>query len=75
MKCGWMCDGLWVALAVAFSKKGNRPPEQITTGHFALHRPPLLLALRNTVPENGVRILLKLEAENPTGSMKDRMVL
>lgn len=34
-----------------------------------------LLALRNVVPKNGARILLKLEAENPTGSMKDRMAL
>lgn len=34
-----------------------------------------LLALRNIVPENGARILLKLESENPTGSMKDRMAL
>jgi cysteine synthase A len=34
-----------------------------------------LLALRHVVPENGARILLKLESENPTGSMKDRMAL
>ncbi|MGH9368259.1 MAG: PLP-dependent cysteine synthase family protein [Thermoanaerobaculia bacterium] len=34
-----------------------------------------LLALRNIVPENGSRILLKLENENPTGSMKDRTAL
>ncbi|TFG66649.1 MAG: cysteine synthase family protein [Gemmatimonadales bacterium] len=34
-----------------------------------------LLALRNVVPENGSRILLKLESENPTGSMKDRAAL
>lgn len=34
-----------------------------------------LLALRNIVPRNGSRILLKLESENPTGSMKDRMAL
>jgi cysteine synthase len=34
-----------------------------------------LLALRNIVPENGARIMLKLESENPTGSMKDRMAL
>jgi len=34
-----------------------------------------LLALRKVVPENGTRILLKLENENPTGSMKDRMAL
>lgn len=34
-----------------------------------------MLALRRVVPGNGARILLKLEAENPTGSMKDRMAL
>ncbi len=34
-----------------------------------------LMALRNVVPKNGARILLKLENENPTGSMKDRMAL
>jgi len=34
-----------------------------------------LLALRRVVPANGSRILLKLESENPTGSMKDRMAL
>jgi cysteine synthase A len=34
-----------------------------------------LLALRNIAPKNGPRILLKLESENPTGSMKDRMAL
>ena len=34
-----------------------------------------LLALRNIVPGNGSRLLLKLENENPTGSMKDRMAL
>jgi cysteine synthase A len=34
-----------------------------------------LLALREIVPKNGARILLKLESENPTGSMKDRMAL
>jgi cysteine synthase len=34
-----------------------------------------LVALRYIVPSNGVRILLKLESENPTGSMKDRMAL
>src|SRR5580704_4994093 len=34
-----------------------------------------LLALRHVVPGNGARILLKLESENPTGSMKDRMAL
>jgi cysteine synthase A len=34
-----------------------------------------LLPLRNIAPGNGARILLKLENENPTGSMKDRMAL
>lgn len=34
-----------------------------------------LLALRTVAPKNGARILLKLESENPTGSMKDRMAL
>jgi cysteine synthase A len=53
--------------------------------HFAMHASPQnilqligntsLLALRQIVPANGARILLKLESENPTGSMKDRMAL
>ncbi|MFC4175271.1 PLP-dependent cysteine synthase family protein [Microvirga sp. GCM10011540] len=34
-----------------------------------------LLALRRIVPGNGARVLLKLENQNPTGSMKDRMAL
>lgn len=34
-----------------------------------------LLPLRRIAPRNGSRILLKIEAENPTGSMKDRMAL
>jgi cysteine synthase A len=34
-----------------------------------------LMPLRNVVPSNGARIFLKLENENPTGSMKDRMAL
>lgn len=34
-----------------------------------------ILALRKVVPANGARILLKLENENPTGSLKDRMAL
>lgn len=34
-----------------------------------------LLGLRRVVPANGARILLKLESENPTGSIKDRMAL
>jgi cysteine synthase A len=34
-----------------------------------------ILPLRHVVPKSGARILLKLESENPTGSMKDRMAL
>ncbi len=34
-----------------------------------------LVPLRKFPPANGCRILLKLESENPTGSMKDRMAL
>src|SRR5438876_12436645 len=34
-----------------------------------------LLALRNIAPKNGSRILLKLDSQNHTSSMKDRMAL
>jgi cysteine synthase A len=34
-----------------------------------------LLPLQRIVPETSARILVKLEVENPTGSMKDRMAL
>jgi cysteine synthase A len=34
-----------------------------------------LVPLRHMAPEGSARILLKLEYENPTGSMKDRMAL
>jgi cysteine synthase A len=34
-----------------------------------------LTPLRNIVPKNGSKVFLKLESENPTGSMKDRMAL
>ena len=34
-----------------------------------------LLPLRALAPASGARILLKIESENPTGSMKDRMAL
>jgi cysteine synthase A len=34
-----------------------------------------LLPLERLAPSNGTRILLKMENENPTGSMKDRMAL
>jgi len=34
-----------------------------------------MVRLRRIVPANGATVLVKLEAENPTGSMKDRMAL
>ena len=34
-----------------------------------------LLELQNIVPKDHARKLIKLESENPTGSMKDRMAL
>ncbi len=34
-----------------------------------------LMPLQHIVPTGSARILLKLEYENPTGSMKDRMAL
>jgi cysteine synthase len=34
-----------------------------------------LVPLQRVVARNGARVLLKLESENPTGSMKDRMAL
>src|SRR5688500_6438920 len=34
-----------------------------------------LIPLRKLMPPNGASILLKMESENPTGSMKDRMAL
>jgi cysteine synthase A len=34
-----------------------------------------IVALRALAPDNGARILVKLEGENPTGSMKDRMAM
>jgi cysteine synthase A len=34
-----------------------------------------MVALRRLVPLGGARIVLKMESENPTGSMKDRMAL
>ena len=34
-----------------------------------------LIPLQSIVPADSARILVKLEYENPTGSMKDRMAL
>lgn len=49
----------------------NEPPRNILEriGNTSL------LPLARIAPRNGARILLKLESENPTGSMKDRMAL
>lgn len=49
----------------------NRPHRSILDGIGNTS----LVPLRKVVPANGARILLKLESENPTGSMKDRMAL
>ena len=53
------------------SRTANAPPRDILQciGNTSL------LPMRHVVPKNGSRILLKLENENPTGSMKDRMAL
>ncbi len=34
-----------------------------------------LIELRAIVPRTSARVLIKVESENPTGSMKDRMAL
>ncbi|MEQ7009331.1 cysteine synthase family protein [Actinopolymorpha sp. B17G11] len=48
---------------------------QLSRGILQLIGNTSIIALRNIVPPNGSRILLKLESENPTGSIKDRMAL
>jgi cysteine synthase A len=50
-------------------------PAQPRLGILARIGGTSLVALRSVLPANGVRILLKLESENPTGSMKDRQAL
>src|SRR6185312_15120575 len=62
---------------VAGTTSGKGPRIMIEPHRNILHciGNTALLALRNIVFGNGVRILLKLENENPTGSMKDRMAL
>jgi cysteine synthase len=49
----------------------------INTSHNILSRigNTSMLPLHTVVPGNGTRILVKLEDENPTGSMKDRIAL
>lgn len=52
------------------------------SGHSKIHTSILdriggtpLVALKGVTPEGCARILVKIESENPTGSMKDRMAL
>jgi cysteine synthase len=49
----------------------------VITAHNILQRvgSTSLLELHTVVPRGGGRIVLKLESENPTGSMKDRMAV
>jgi cysteine synthase A len=61
---------------------GKRAAVRYPSPMSALHRDILerigntaMVPLRHVVPSGGARILLKLESENPTGSMKDRMAL
>ncbi len=44
-------------------------------GLFALVGNAPLVELRNTAPKPGIRIFAKLEGQNPSGSVKDRIVL
>lgn len=60
----------------------TRAADQAATNHLTAPRSILdcigntsLVPLRRIVPPNGARVLLKIESENPTGSMKDRMAL
>jgi cysteine synthase len=48
----------------------SRPADILaSTGHTPL------VELRHVVPDGCARIVVKLESQNPTGSMKDRMAL
>jgi cysteine synthase A len=47
----------------------------LTTGMTGAIGQTRLLALQRMVPARGAQVWLKLELENPTGSMKDRMAL
>ncbi|WP_300304056.1 PLP-dependent cysteine synthase family protein [Ferrovibrio sp.] len=57
------------------ASSGDNRAEDAGIDHSVLQRigNTPLLELRRVVPEDGARILLKLESVNPTGSMKDRM--
>jgi cysteine synthase A len=64
-------------LAGALAFTGERTARASEIPHSILDRigNTPLLQLRSVVPKGHARILLKLESENPTGSMKDRMAL
>lgn len=69
-----------VTLPIAWRRQGgkNQRPMSPTGPHpdiLACIGGTRMVALRKIVPANGARILLKLESDNPTGSMKDRMAL
>ena len=53
-------------------RRGGQPGEGSVTvlDHIGRTR---MIPLRHMVPPNRARVLVKLEYENPTGSMKDRM--
>ncbi len=61
--------------ATSFLRKGKGEMNELRGGILDCIGDTPLLALRRIVPANGARVLLKLESENPTGSMKDRMAL
>src|SRR3954449_1162212 len=52
-----------------------REPSRITADILQRIGNTSMITLRNIVPANRARIMLKVESENPTGSMKDRMAL
>lgn len=75
-----MC--IWRLFLVLQRHVGGRRINPLKTGILPLKMGILdcigntpLLELGSIVPASGARILLKLESENPTGSMKDRMAL
>ncbi|MEM7225247.1 MAG: cysteine synthase family protein [Pseudomonadota bacterium] len=56
-------------------EKGNRHRQDIHESILRRIGGTALLALGPLVPKDCARILIKLEADNPTGSIKDRMAL
>jgi cysteine synthase len=63
--------------AMTVIEASRSPPDRkrIATSILDLIGGTPLLELRRIVPEGCARILVKVESENPTGSMKDRMAL